>query len=81
MGVGDDDSEQRLAPFRDERRVWQYDVDARKLAVVEADAEVDDDPLAVEAVEVEVHADLAGTAQRHEHEVVRMELRSTGGRR
>ena len=38
--------------------------------VAEGDAEIDHQPLAGMAVEVEVHADLAGAAQRQEQQLV-----------
>ncbi len=54
------------------RDVGQDEVDARQRRVREGDADIDDDPLArarrAEAVEREVHADLADAAERHEDE-------------
>ena len=53
----------------DEAQVGQHDVDARQPVVGEADAEIDHQPAAVQAVEVDVDADLADAAERHEPQI------------
>ena len=73
MRMGDDD---RLQPVRlrlDERGVRRHQVDAgRGVHVAECDAAIDHQPAAVlgrsYAVEIHVHADLAGAAERQVHE-------------
>jgi hypothetical protein len=70
VGMGEDQAAQALAPLGDEARIGQDDLDPGQGLVGEAEAEVDHHPLAAVAVEVEVHADLAGPAERHEEERV-----------
>jgi hypothetical protein len=70
VGMGQHQADHVLAPVLDEVRVGQDDVDARRRLVAEGDAAVDDQPLAADAVEIEVHADFAGAAQGQEHQGV-----------
>ena len=70
MGVGGDNPQQAVAVFDDEGRVCDHDIDAGLRIVAKGDAAIDDQPLAAIAVEVEVHADLAGAAERQEIERV-----------
>ena len=70
VGMGDDDADQVLAALLDEGGIGHHDLDARHRVVAEGDAEIDHQPLAGMAVEIEVHADLAGTAQGEEQELV-----------
>src|SRR5258706_744979 len=60
----------------DEGRIRHHDLDPRYRVVAEGHAEIDHQPLAGIAVEVEVHADLAGAAERHEQQLVRLPHRS-----
>ena len=59
-----------VALFLEEGDVRQDEVDARQVRPGEGDAAIDDDPVAVvrrpEAVEAQIHADLADAAERHE---------------
>ena len=68
--MGQDQAVQIATPGRDEARIRQDDVDARQGLVGEADAEVDHQPLPVEAVQVQVQPDLAGAAKRQEHQLL-----------
>ncbi len=72
MRVGDDDAAQILDLLLDEADVGQHEVDAGQRRVRKCHADIDHDPLAfarrAEAVEREVHADLADAAERHEDE-------------
>ncbi len=73
VGMGEHQAGQTVAALLDELRVGQDDVDPRRGAVVEGDAHVDHQPAAVsgrsQAVEIEVHPDLAGAAERDEKKV------------
>ena len=66
MRMGKDHADQLLAPLGDEARVREDGVDAGDGLVAEGDAAIHDQPLAVAAVEIEVHPDLAGPTQRDE---------------
>src|SRR6185295_2699363 len=70
VGMSDDDADEVLAALLDESRIGHHDLDARRAVVAEGDAEIDHQPLAGMAVEVEVHADLARAAQREEQQLV-----------
>ena len=67
--MGQDQAAEVLAAALDEARIGQHDLDAGQGVVGEADAEVDHQPLAVQAIEVEVQADLAGPAERYEEQL------------
>ena len=69
MGVGQDQAAEILAPLGDEARVGQDDLDPRQGLVGEADAQIDHQPLAVEAVEVEVQAELPGAPKGREQKL------------
>ena len=69
VGMGQHDPGERIAPPDDEIGIGDHHIDTRRLVVAEADAEVDHHPTAVAAIEVEVHADLARTAQRQEQDL------------
>jgi len=60
------EADQVGAPLDDELGIGHQHVDTRRAVVPERDAKIDHQPLAGIAVEIEVHADLAGTAQRDE---------------
>ena len=70
MGVGEHQPQQVRAALDDKGGVGHHDLDAGDAVVAERHAEIDHQPLAVEAVEVEVHADLAAAAERHEQQLV-----------
>ena len=70
VGVGDDDAGEILLALLDEGGIGHHDLDARHGVVAEGDAEIDHQPLAGVAVEVEVHADLARAAERDEQQLV-----------
>ena len=62
-----DDAEQPVAAFDDKGRVGHDHIDpGLVLLLAEGDAAIDDQPLAAIAVEIEVHPDLAGPAERQE---------------
>ena len=71
MGMGHDDADEIVPPRLDEGGVGHDDLEPGHGLVGEGDAAVDHQPAATVAVEVEVHANLAGTAQRQEHQLVR----------
>jgi len=62
------EAQQIFAPFGDEARVRHDHVDAAAAAFAEGHAEIDHQPLAAVAVEIEIHPDLARTAERQEIE-------------
>gem|GEM_PF-6332979 len=68
MAVGEDDAEQVGAALLDEGEVGQDQLHARIERVGEGQAEIDHHPLALAAVEIDVHADLARAAEREEEE-------------
>jgi len=67
--VGQHEPVQRLALLLDEAQVRQDDVHPGEAVVGEAEAEIDHQPAAGEAVEIGVHADLAHPAERHQAQV------------
>ena len=68
VGMGEHEARQPLPAPGHEARVGHDEIDTGKLAAGESDAQVAHQPPTVIFVEVEVHADLAGTAQRQEVE-------------
>src|SRR3546814_6262537 len=70
MAMGEDDAGQHLAALLDEGEIGQDDVDAGIMGIGEGDAEIDHQPFAVAAVEIDVHAELARAAKREEEEFV-----------
>ena len=66
-------------------RIGEDDLHARRGLIAESDAQIDDDPLAIlrrpVAVEVEVHADLVGPAERQKDQFVAHALGPAGLRR
>ena len=80
VGMGQHDAQQAVSVFLHEGRIRQDHLDARRGLITEGDAQIHHDPLAVvrgpEAVEVEVHADLVGPAERQEYEFVVLSLLS-----
>ena len=62
-----DDTEQPVPPLHDKGGVGHDHIDpGLVLFLAESDAAIDDQPLPVMAVEVEVHPDLAAAAEREE---------------
>ena len=68
--VGDDDADQVLQPVLDEREVGEHKVDAGQCRIGEGHAEIDHQPFAVAPVQVDIHPDLAGAAERQEDQFV-----------
>ncbi len=72
VGVGDDDGEKILAVLLEEPRIRQHQIDPRQIGGRERDATIDGDPLATvgpaEAVQRQIHADLAHAPERSENE-------------
>ena len=68
VAVGQDDPGEPLLLLLDELEVGQDQVDARIGRIGEGQAEVDHDPLAAAAVEIDVHADLARAAEGDEQQ-------------
>ncbi len=76
MRMGRDDPQEAVAAFDDKGGVGHDHIDpGLVLLLAEGDAAIDDQPLAAIAVEVEVHPDLAGAAEREEIERVGIVLR------
>ncbi len=71
MAVGEDDAEQVLAALLDELEVGQDQFDARIARIGEGHAKIDHQPFAVAAIEIDVHADLAGAAEGEEEKFFR----------
>ena len=69
MPVGQDDPREPLLLVLDEFKVGEDELYPGIVRVGERQAEVDHDPLAAAAVEVDVHADLARAAERAEQEL------------
>src|SRR5262249_40216240 len=69
MAMGEDEPDKVAPPLLDEADVRHDDVDARRTLVAEGDAEIDHQPLAGKTVEAEVHAELAGGAERQEQQL------------
>ena len=63
MSMGQDDPDQLLAPLLDELQFGQDQVDAGIVGVGKGQAEVDHQPFALGAIEVDVHANLARAAE------------------
>ncbi len=66
MPVGQDDADQFLAALLDEFQFGQDQVDPRIIGVGEGQAEIDHQPFALGAVEIDVHANLARPAEGQE---------------
>src|SRR5215469_4739051 len=80
MGVGGDDTEQMLATLDDKGRIGHHDVDTRLRIVAKGDAAIDDQPLAGDAVKVQVHPDFVRAPQRREKQRVRVLIAETNRR-
>ena len=70
VGMGQNQPVQPVLAFGDESRVRRDHVDPGKRGIAEGDAQIDHQPAAAIAEQVEVHADLAGAAERQEMEGV-----------
>ena len=68
--MGQDQAGELLPARLDEGRIGHQHVEAADPVVGEGDAEVDHQPCAGVAVEIKVHADLAGPAERQEDQLV-----------
>ena len=72
--VGQDEADEVFALGDDEAEVGQHDIGARLAFMRKGHAQIDHQPGArtrrPEAIEIDVHADLAETAERHEYEFV-----------
>ena len=68
VAVSQDDAGEPLLLILDELEVGQDQVDAGIVGIGEGQAEVDHDPLAAAAVEIDVHANLARAAERDEQQ-------------
>ena len=66
VAVSQDDPGKPLLLVLDELEVGQDELDPGIVGIGEGQAEVDHDPLAAAAVEIDVHADLARAAERAE---------------
>ena len=77
--VGEHDAEQALAPLDDEGGIGHHHLDPGQALVREGDAEIDDHPVVRKAVKIEVHADLARPAERHEDELAQCGTCARGG--
>src|SRR3546814_3939552 len=69
VGVGEDEAGKVVAAVDDEARVGHLHIDPRQARIAEDDAEIDHQPGAIVAVEIEVHADFAGAAERNEEKI------------
>ena len=69
MRVSDDQADQPVARFAAQARIGHDDLGFRLVRPAEADAAIHREQLAVAPVDVEVHPDLAGAAERDEGEV------------
>ena len=74
MGVGEHEAEKVAALLHQIADVGQDEIDAGQRIVGKGDAEIDRDPLpavlVAEAVDREIHADLADPAKRRENELI-----------
>ena len=67
--VGQDNPREPLLLVLDELQIGQDEIDPRIIGVGESQPEIDHDPLAAATVEIDVHADLAGSAEGDEKEL------------
>ena len=64
--VGEHDAEQVARALFDELEIGEHQVDARVFVAREGHAQIDHQPLAVAAIQVDVHADFARTSKGKE---------------
>ena len=67
--VSQDDSREPFLLHLDELEVGEDQLDPRIVGAGEIEAQIDHDPLAATAIEIDVHADLARAAERTEQEL------------
>ena len=74
VGMGQDHADQIVPTLLDEARVGHDEINARRCQIAEGHAAIDDDPgllsLRPIAVEIEIHADFIGSAERQEIEAI-----------
>ena len=70
MAVRDDDAGKAVELILDEAKIGQDHVDAGIIGIGEGHAAIDHHPLALTAIEVDVHADLARAAERAKEQFV-----------
>ncbi len=80
MRVRRDNSEEPVAAFDDEGGIWHDDLDPGLRIVSEGDAAIENEPVAGITVEVQVHPDLAGAAERDKEQRARIVARRTNDR-
>ena len=68
MGMGQHHADQILAPLLDEFEIGEDQIDPGIFVAAEGHAEIDHQPFAVAAIEIDVHANLARTAERKEQQ-------------
>lgn len=68
--MGQHDRQQIVTALLDECRIRQHDIDPRQPVIGKADTKIDDQPFALAAIQVEIHPDLAASAQRQEQKIV-----------
>ncbi len=73
VGVSQNKACKLVPALHDKRRIRHDDIDPGGRVVAEGDAEIDHQPAPGMAVEVQVHADFAGAAQRNENEILAAE--------
>ena len=66
VAVGEDNSEEVVAPLLDETEIRKDELDAGIEWIRKRHAEIDHDPFAATPVEIDVHANLSGSAERQE---------------
>ena len=64
------DAEQVFAAFFDEGEIGQHQFDTRQAGIGKCHAEIAHDPFAATAIEIDVHANLAGAAEWQEYKFV-----------
>ena len=69
VGVSDDQADELVAAFGDVGGVGHHDVDFGVFRAAEAHAAIDGEPFAAAAIEVEVHADFARSAEGQKGQV------------
>jgi hypothetical protein len=68
--VGDDEGAEIALAFGQETNIRHHDLDIWARGIAEADAAIDRKPSAVGVVQIQIHADLTGPAERQEGKIV-----------
>ncbi len=76
--VGQDQAKQLVLAFLDKGRVGHDYIDARQAFLAERNPHIDHQPLIVIAIKVQVHANFAGTSERHEQNVIFWQIQIHG---